>query len=156
ARREAGAAREFALQACGPLARCPNILSEVVKTLRACGLVGEERAVKLIYLALTSRLLARIVSVAVKGPSSGGKSFLVETILKLFPPEASYVLTAMSERALAYGQEPLAHKIIVLYEAAGLSGDFATYLVRSLLSEGRISYETVEKTKDGLSCRRIE
>jgi hypothetical protein len=26
------------------------------------------------------------------------------------------VLTAMSERALAYGEEPVAHRIIVLYE----------------------------------------
>jgi hypothetical protein len=128
----------------------------MLETLHVCGLVGEERAVKLIYLALTSRLLDRIVSVAIKGPSSGGKSFLVEVVLRLFPPEASYELTAMSEHALAYGEEPLAHKIIVLYEAAGLRSDFGTYLVRSLLSENRISYDTVEKTKEGLKSRHIE
>ena len=62
----------------------------------------------------------------------------------------------MSDHALAYGEELLVHRIIVLYEAAGLTGDFGTYLVRSLLSEGRIFYETVEKTKDGLKARRIE
>jgi hypothetical protein len=39
---------------------------------------------------------------------------------------------------------------------SGLSGDFASYLVRSLLSEGRVRYETVEKTKDGLKPRLIE
>lgn len=77
-------------------------------------------------------------------------------VLRFFPPEAFYVLTAMSERALAYGQEPLAHRMIVLYEAAGLTGDFGTYLVRSLLSENKICYDTVEKTKDGLKSRRIE
>ena len=128
----------------------------MVETLRGYGLVGEERAVKLIYLAVTSRLLTRIASIAVKGPSSGGKSFLVEIVLKLFPPEAFYVLTAMSEHALAYGDEALSHRILVLYEAAGLTGEFGTYLVRSLLSEGRICYDTVEKTKDGLKSRRIE
>jgi hypothetical protein len=37
-----------------------------------------------------------------------------------------------------------------------LSGDFASYLVRSLLSEGRVRYETVDKTKDGLKPRLIE
>jgi len=152
---EAEATRKAALRVCGELARCPNILSKVVETLRGYGLVGEERAVKLIYLAVTSRLLTRIVSIAVKGPSSGGKSFLVEIVLKLFPPEAFYVLTAMSEHALAYGEEALSHRI-VLYEAAGLTGDFGTYLVRSLLSEGRICYDTVEKTRDGLKSRRIE
>jgi hypothetical protein len=154
--RQVQVALEAALRECDKLARRYDILSKAVEAVQGAGLVGEERAVKLIYLAVTSRLLARIVSIAVKGPSSGGKSFLVEIVLKLFPPEAFYVLTAMSERALAYGEEPLAHRIIVLYEAAGLAGDFGTYLVRSLLSEGRICYDTVEKTKDGLKSRRIE
>jgi hypothetical protein len=92
----------------------------------------------------------------VKGPSGGGKSFTVATVLRFFPAEAYHVLTTMSEHALAYGEEPLSHRIMVLYEAAGLTGDFSTYLVRSLLSEGRICYETVEKTRDGLKARRIE
>ena len=154
--RERQEARGAAWSACGELARCPDILSKMAQLVRAHGLVGEERIVKLIYLAATSRVLRRIVSLAVKGPSSGGKSFLVETVLRLFPPEAFYVLTAMSDRALAYGEESLVHRIIVLYEAAGLTGDVGTYLVRSLLSEGRICYETVEKTKEGLKARRIE
>ena len=62
----------------------------------------------------------------------------------------------MSERALAYGTEPLAHRFLVIFEAAGLEGDFASYLVRSLLSEGRIRYETVEKTDHGLQTRTVE
>ena len=37
-----------------------------------------------------------------------------------------------------------------------MSGDFATYLIRSLLSEGRLRYETVEKTEDGLAPKLIE
>ena len=105
---------------------------------------------------MTSRLFDRPASIAVKGPSSGGKSYLTESVLEHFPPEAYYALSAMSERALAYSEEPLAHRMLVLYEAAGMSGDFANYLVRSLLSEGRIRYETVEKTKDGLGARLIE
>src|SRR5918999_4419341 len=72
------------------------------------------------------------------------------------PESAYYALTAMSERALAYGDEPLSHRFLVLYEAAGMSGDFATYLIRSLLSEGRLRYETVEKTSEGLRPRLIE
>jgi hypothetical protein len=156
AERERQEARKATWSACSELARSPDILSEMAQFVRARGLVGEERIAKLIYLAATSRLLSRIVSVAVKGPSSGGKSFLVETVLKLFPPETFYVLTAMSDHALAYGEDSLAHRIIVLYEAAGLKGDFGSYLIRSLLSEGRICYETVEKTNEGLKARRIE
>src|SRR5262247_3346800 len=37
-----------------------------------------------------------------------------------------------------------------------MASDFATYLIRSLLSEGRLRYETVEKTREGLVPRLIE
>ena len=78
-------------------------------------------------------------------------------MLDFFPEEAYYLLTAMSERALAYGTEPLSHRFLVLFEAAGLESDFASYLVRSLLSEGCVRYETVEKGKDGeLKARLVE
>jgi hypothetical protein len=48
------------------------------------------------------------------------------------------------------------HRMLVIYEAAGVSGDTASYLLRSLLSEGAIRYETVEKTSEGLRARLIE
>ena len=91
-----------------------------------------------------------------KGVSGGGKSYTVEITLTFLPAEACYVLSAMSERALAYSTEPLAHRMLVIYEAAGVQGDFSSYLVRSLLSEARVRYETVEKTPDGLRARLIE
>src|SRR5215211_6024731 len=46
--------------------------------------------------------------------------------------------------------------MLVLYEAEGMSGDTASYLIRSLLSEGCVRYETVEKTPQGLQGRLIE
>ena len=72
------------------------------------------------------------------------------------PPEARHELTAMSERALAYSEEPLSHRFLVLFEGEALQGDFVSYIVRSLLSEQRVRYETVEKTSDGLKSRLIE
>jgi hypothetical protein len=62
----------------------------------------------------------------------------------------------MSEHALAYSEEPLSHRFLVIYEAAGMNSDFQTYLIRSLLSEGRVRYETVEKTSEGMKPRLIE
>jgi hypothetical protein len=141
---------------CATLAKRGNILDEFTKELLDIGVVGEARAAKIIFLALVSRLLDRPVSVAVKGPSSGGKSFLVESTLKFFPAQAFYALTAMSERALAYSNEPLKHRHLVIYEAAGMHSELGTYLIRSLLSEGRLRYETVEKTDQGLEARLIE
>jgi hypothetical protein len=124
--------------------------------LREHGVVGEERVAKLLYLVLTSRFLARPVSLALKASSSAGKSFLVGQVLTFFPPEAAYEITAMSEKALAYGQEPIAHRFVVLVEAAALQSNFTQYLLRSLLSEGRLLYDTVENTPNGLRPRRIE
>ncbi len=153
---EAQETRHSALVRCGALARDPDILTRLVEDLGRAGVVGEERAARLLYLAVTSRLLPRPVSVAVKGPSSAGKSYLAERVLAFFPASAYYALSAMSERALAYSEEPLCHRVLVVYEAAGLRSEFASYLVRSLLSEGRLKYETVEKTSEGLRARLIE
>ena len=145
-----------AWEQCAELARAESILAEFDRALGTIGLVGERRVAKLIYLAVTSRLFDRPVSIAVKGPSSGGKSFTVELVLRFFPTEAFYELTAMSDRALAYSAEPLKHRHLVIYEAAGMASDFSTYLIRSLLSEGRLRYETVEKTRDGLVPKLIQ
>lgn len=154
AEREAEARKAWA--ACKDLVLVPNILARFARDLARSGVAGESRVAKLLYLAVTSRLLSRPVSVAVKGPSSGGKSYLTEQVLRFFPERSYYALTAMSERALAYSEEPLQNRFLVIYEAAGMSGDFATYLIRSLLSEGRLRYEVVEKTSEGLKPRLIE
>lgn len=138
------------------LLACPDVLAEFAPAAQAWGLVGEEKTARLLYLALTSRLLDKPVSVGIKGPSSGGKSFTLATVLRAFPASAYHALSSLSERALAYSEEPLSHRFLVLYEADGLTSDFGQYLLRTLLSENHIRYETVEKTQDGLKPRMIE
>jgi hypothetical protein len=155
-RAEAEAASREARKRCQKLAEEPDILGRFAEELARSGVAGESRIAKLLYLALTSRLLERPVSIALKGPSSGGKSHVVERVLSFVPESAYYALTAMSERTLAYSEEPIKHRFLVIYEAAGMSGEFATYLIRSLLSEGRVRYETVEKTSEGIKPRLIE
>lgn len=145
-----------AWEKCKALAQNPNILEEFHKDVCSLGLVGEEKISKILYLSLNSRFLDRPVSNIVKGPSAGGKSYSVEAVLKFFPPSAYYALTSTSEHSLAYSNEPLKNRFLVLYEAAGLNSDFASYMLRSLLSEACIRYETVEKTSDGLKPRLIQ
>jgi hypothetical protein len=129
----------------------------MVMHLRVCrGLVGEKRSAKLVYLAFTSRLLGDPVNLVAKGLSSSGKSYMIESVAALMPAEALFEMTAMSERALIYLREPLAHKTLVLYEAAALresrekaEDNMTAYIVRSLLSEGQIRYPVVVRGKDG-------
>jgi hypothetical protein len=147
-------ARE-AWAACESLAHSPDVLDRFAGEIGR-RVSGEVRTARLLYLALTSRVLEKPVSVAVKGPSSGGKTYLVERVLDFFSDGAYHALTAMSDRALAYSEEPIKHRFLVFFEAEGMASDFATYLVRSLLSEGRLRYEFVEKTSEGLRVRLIE
>lgn len=154
--REAEAEAAAAREAAGELLFDPDILNRFAYELSRAGLVGEEKNAKVLYLALTSRLFDRPVSVAVKGVSSGGKSFTVEIVLRFLPGQAYWSRTAMSEKALAYSDEDFRHRYLVIFEAAGMTSDFGSYLIRSLISERCIRYELVEKTRDGMRPRLIE
>jgi len=147
---------EAAWAECEDLARGENISADFADALRRSGVAGEARLLRLLYLTLTSRRLDKPVSVAVKGPSSGGKSLVVERVLDAFPEEAYYALTSMSEKALIYLDEDMRHRSLVIYEAAGMAGDMQTYLMRTLLSENRIRYQTAESTSKGVKPRLLE
>jgi hypothetical protein len=125
--------------------------------------VGEDRNAKVVYLLLTSRLLDEPVSAAIKGASASGKSKTVQTTLKFFPKSSYVEMTAMSERALVYMKEDFAHRTLVLFEAVALregrekaEGNLTAYFVRSLLSEGRISYQATQKDKGTYVAKTIE
>jgi len=147
--------RQDAWQRCRELASEPDILERFAVALRDWGFAGDAKEAQLLYLALTSRVLAKPLCVAVKGPSAAGKSFVVDRVCDFFPPDAYTALTTMSEHALVYWDEPLAHRVLVIYELSGLAGEIASYLVRSLISEGRVAYQTVEKTATGIQGRTI-
>lgn len=154
---KAQARAEAAWERCAEIARDSNILDRFVEDMTKLGAVGEERAARLLFLVMVSRLLPRPVSAVVKGPSSAGKSFTTECVLRFFPASAFYELSGMSERFLVYDTESLAHRMLVISEASALEEGLGVYLVRTLLSEGRLIYGTVEKAEDGeMRGRRVE
>jgi hypothetical protein len=130
-----------------------RILDRFAVAIRGCGVVGETATAATTYLTLTSRLLDRQASLIVKGHSSSGKSYTVEQTAKFFPPEAVIVMTGMSERALIYSPDEYSHRTLLLYEESalreGAEDNMTAYLVRSLLSEGRLEYPVTIKDKDG-------
>ncbi|MGA9854489.1 MAG: hypothetical protein WBR29_04345 [Gammaproteobacteria bacterium] len=142
------------------LAYEPNILKRFGEIIEVCGVVGEVRTAKMLYLVITTRLLLKPVSAAVKGLSSSGKSFTTEKTVEFFPKEAVILMTAMSERALIYSKEDYAHRTLILYEATalreGAEDNLTAYFVRSLLSEGRIEYPvTVRDPAGGFMTKTI-
>jgi hypothetical protein len=142
------------------LRRERRILDKLADEIRVRGLVGEEKLAQTLYLVLTSRLLDKQVSAGVKGHSASGKSYTVETVARFFPAEAYLEFTAMSSRALVYSKETYSHRTLIVYEVTalreGVEDDMTSYFVRSLLSEGRIDYETTIRSKeDGFTTKRI-
>jgi len=133
-----------------------DILTEVVRHCRALGMVGEENTVKLIYLALTSRVLDRPISMAIKGTSSVGKSYILKMLLGFFPKSAYFDISSMSDKALFYTEESFEHRFLIIGEAVGLSSEFISYLIRILLSEGQIKHMTVESTDHGNQGKYLE
>jgi hypothetical protein len=136
-----------------PLASEQRILDRFKVAVGKLGVVGEKTTAATAYLTLTSRLLDKQASLAVKGHSASGKSFTVEQTVRFFPREAVIVMTAMSQRALVYSTEEYAHRTLVVYEATalreGVEEDLTSYFIRSLLSEGRIEYPVTVRDKDG-------
>ncbi len=152
---ETSAREARAFEAAGALPNAPDIIALFAGNLSAAGLVGEDRNACVLYLALTSRLLKKPVSVAYKGPSSGGKSYAVERVLAHFPDDARVSITSMSEKALIFMEDDLKHKHLVIAEAEGASGEFQEYLIRSLLSEGKLEHRMAEKTENQIVGRHI-
>lgn len=138
------------------LAHEPDILARFTDDSERAGLIGESRNSRLLYLVGVSRHFDEPASALVTGPSSAGKSRAVKLVLSFFPPAAYLELSSVSPKALAYLDEPLSHRVLVMAEGAGFDSPFATYLVRTLLSDHRIRHVTVESTPDGLAPRTVE
>jgi hypothetical protein len=92
----------------------------------------------------------------VNSPPSAGKTHTVTGTLALEDPEAFYELTASTERALIYLEEPLAHRILYIQEPEGLAQGVGYAAIKSLVWEGRLKYDTVVKEDSEFVGRHIE
>lgn len=136
------------------LARERRILDVLYRDLGDAGVVpGPEAAV--IYLTLISRHFDRPVCIVLKGASAVGKTYIVLAVATLVQPDAYVTFTAMSERALVYSEDSFVHRVLIVYEAEGIATGMGAYIVRSLVSEGRINYQTVVTTPKGPRGMRI-
>ena len=158
AEREAFAARDLAqwAQSAAHIIESRDVLSLFENEWRNT-MAGEEANAKLLYLVATSRLFPRCMHAAIKGPSSAGKSELRKRVIEFIPPEDVISFTTLSERALLYFEEDFPHKVLSMGEAAGTEeASLQDYLLRELISEGRLRYPVVQKDKAGLATVVIE
>ena len=120
-------------------------------------IAGEKQNAKLLYLIGTSRLFRKPMHAAIKGTSSGGKSELRKSVLQFFPDEAVVSFTTLTEKALYYLPDSLSHKILSMGEAAGTEEqDLQDYLLRELMSEGKLSHMVAQQNGKDWETATIE
>jgi hypothetical protein len=115
-----------------------DLLARILEDLVGLGVVGEDDNKLLAYLVATSRKLDKPLSLSVISGSSAGKSWILNRVVDLMPPEEVLRFTRMSPRALFY-DEPgrYKHKILHIEEAIGAKD--ADLGVRSMQSERRLA-----------------
>lgn len=129
----------------------PDVLALVDAYVRATGFAGDTHAPRLVYLALTSRLLERPTNLFLAGPSAGGKNYTVRVVCPLFPAEAYYAIAGMSPLAVMYSPESFAHRVLIVAEASAFHEDgIGASLLRGLAWDAELKYDTVI---DGESVR---
>ena len=135
------------------LLRDPHLFDRVVSDLTTLGYVGEELNKQLLYLCASSRKLDDPISVLILSQSASGKSFLVDSVKRLMPPEEVVAVTSLSDQALNYIDD-LTHKFLVLGEA--VHGEVVEYQIREMLSGKELSrLVTIKDPETGKMQSRV-
>jgi hypothetical protein len=131
------------LEESGRLLEDPALIERIGADIEAVGVAGEDDLRLTLYLVGTSRLLSRPLAAIVQGQSSSGKSYTVEKVASLFPPEAVVHATQMTPQALFHAKPgSLSHRWVVAGERSRLENDDsaeATRSLREMLSAGRLT-----------------
>jgi hypothetical protein len=151
--------RDELYASCRSIAENPQLLEDMADVAEQLGVVNDRQGTKAIYLAATSRLCRRAaLSLLRRGAASSGKSKPITIVLMLIPGESVLTAASGSPKSLPYygGNDinALKHKIIYIPEAASIADKGGaeteyTIMLRILISEGRIIYQTVVISKDG-------
>ena len=152
--------RDRIWRSCSTIALSKTLLRDMETVAHALGVVGEGAGVRALYLTCVSRLIAdEAVRLLRLGAPASGKNLVVEKVLEFIPKEAVVQISGSSPKALAYfggadNDDALKHKIVYVPEAQimaakrDVESEFAIML-RTLISEGRVVYQTVVLQEGG-------
>jgi len=139
--------------------RDPNLIQRIVDDVAHLGVAGERELTATLYLIGTSRLLPQPCSGRVHGPTASGKSFQIEKVGELFPPEAVIHAKQMTPQAL-FHMPPgsLMHRFVIAGERSRLESEEAaeaTRALREMISSGRLSKLMPVKIGSEIVTRQI-
>jgi DNA primase catalytic core len=113
------------------LLRDAKLLDRIAADLELAGYVGEARNKQLAYLIATSRRLPKPLSCIFRAQSGSGKSFLMECVAELMPPEDVHYFSRLTPQALYYLEpDALTHRLLIVDERDG--SEESEYPIRTL------------------------
>ncbi|MFA5181442.1 MAG: CHC2 zinc finger domain-containing protein [Syntrophales bacterium] len=138
----------------------PMVFRKRIDVINEAGVVGERRIIAMYLCAMDSRLLPdnflnpNVLAVKNAGHFGAGKSYTLTMCTQIYPESTYYLITNGSAKSMYYLEGGLKNKCLIVTEGFQFqennSGDSElVYSIRSLISEGRISYNTVEKDTEG-------
>ncbi len=135
------------------MANSPELLREVYDDVCTLGVAGEAETALTVWLVGVSRLLASPLAAVIVGPTSTGKSHVLQKVGALFPPEATIKLTQASPQSWFYlPPGSLRHRFVTLGERPqGETPEVvdANRSWRELVSEGRLVKAVATRGPDG-------
>jgi hypothetical protein len=138
----------------------PALIDRIGADIESVGVAGEDDLRLTLYLVGSSRLLPRPLAAIVQGQSSSGKSYTVERVASLFPPEAVVLATQMTPQALFHARPgSLSHRWVVAGERSRIENDDraeATRALREMLSAGRLTKMMPAKVDGEIQTVTIE
>jgi hypothetical protein len=102
----------------------PRLARRVCEDVRRAGVVGEQKLALALYLVGTSAQLRKPLAAIVRGPSTSGKSFVVDRVAGFFPAEVLLRATSLTSQALYYFPPgSLRHRFVVAGERSRVQND---------------------------------
>lgn len=167
-KKEAEAEREVEIQvdpeiekAAVTLANDPQVFKKRLDAVNNAGVVGERKTVAMYFCAMDNRLLLNntvipnVLAVKNAGHYGAGKSFTLTMCIQIYPDDSYHMITNGSDKSMYFMEEDgLKHKCLIVTEGFQFQQNNASdselvFAVRSLISEGFVKYNVVEKGEDG-------
>ncbi len=140
------------------LAHSPNLLKALYDRVAESGLLGERDNAEILLLAAVALTCGKPISAIIKGTSAVGKSEIIKAVTRALPPDMVVERQSMSSQSLVYMGEngQLKNKILVVYELGGFGAEGSEGLeqAKQLLSEGKISRQTVDRDESNRNTGR--
>jgi DNA primase catalytic core len=119
------------------LLKSRKLMQRIASDLDVIGYVGESANKRLAYLIGTSRKLPKPLSGIVRSQSGAGKSYLMECMAELMPPEDVHFYSRLTPQALYYLEpDALKHRLLIVDERNG--SEDAEYPIRTLQTRKKL------------------